>query len=80
MLKAVRAIKERGKTNIRIFQRLSQVVAASSRLAKRWRVGARNGCESDLYDEAVPQKGTAAATKQIFENSSGLFHIETSSE
>jgi hypothetical protein len=38
MLKAVRAIKERGKTNIRIFQGLSQVVAASSRLARRWRV------------------------------------------
>src|SRR3954466_10082880 len=38
MLKALRAIKERGKTNIRILQGLSQVVAASSRLARRWRV------------------------------------------
>jgi hypothetical protein len=38
MLKAVRAIKERGTTNIRVFKGLSQVVAASSRLAKRWRV------------------------------------------
>jgi hypothetical protein len=38
MLKAVRAIKERGKTNIRVFRGISQVVAASSRLAKRWRV------------------------------------------
>jgi hypothetical protein len=37
MLKALRAIKERGKTNIRILQGLSQVVAASSRLARRWR-------------------------------------------
>jgi hypothetical protein len=38
MLKAVRAIKERGKTNIRVFRGISQVVAASSRLAKQWRV------------------------------------------